>query len=256
MTEIRRNPGNKRKDYPFYVVIKTLVRIFYPRIRISGAKKLPEKDAVIVANHSQMNSPIAFELYSPVRRYTWCVGEMMELREVPEYAFRDFWSEKPLWNRWFFKGLSYVIAPLAVCVFNNADTIAVYHDARLVNTFRESMERLQEGADIVIFPECDRPYNHILYDFQDKFVDIARFYYRKTGKELQFVPAYMCPELKRLVFGKPVRFDADSPVSEERERICTYLKQEITRIAEALPEHTVVPYRNVPRREYPKSRVD
>ena len=44
-------------------------------------------------------------------------------------------------------------------------------------------------------------------------------------------------------------------MDDERNRICTYLMDEITAIAEALPEHTVVPYRNVPRKAYPTNRA-
>ena len=35
------------------------------------------------------------------------------------------------------------------------------------------------------------------------------------------------------------------------ERICSYLMKEITEIARGLPKHTVVPYRNIPKKEYP-----
>ena len=246
----------RRITYPLYRVIRWLVWLFSPKMKVEGAENIPPEPVLIVGNHTQMNGPIACEIYSPVKRYTWCIGEMMHLKEVPDYAFSDFWSGKPWWNRWFFRGLSYVIAPIAVGVFNNAETIGVYHDARLVNTFRETMQRLEEGADIVIFPEHDVPYNHIVSDFQEHFVDTARFYFRKTGKELLFLPAYVCPALKKLVIGKPTRFRSGQPIQEERERICRYTQQEITRLAEKLPLHTVVPYKNIPKKEYPKSRIE
>ena len=37
----------------------------------------------------------------------------------------------------------------------------------------------------------------------------------------------------------------------QRQRICGYLKDEITRMARALPRHRVVPYRNIPKKDYP-----
>ena len=106
----------------------------------------------------------------------------------------------------------------------------------------------------MIFPEHDMKHNHIVYDFQDKFIDIAKLYYKKTGKELAFVPMYIAPKLKRLCLGKPARFCATEPMEAERSRICAYLMGEITAIAEALPEHTVVPYRNIPKKDYPGNR--
>jgi hypothetical protein len=181
---------------------------------------------------------------------------MMAWKEVHTYAFEDFWSFKPKWTLPFFRLLSYLITPLAVCLFNNAHTIPVYHDARLRTTLRESLDRLDEGNNLVIFPEHNVPYNHILYDFQDRFIDLARLYYRRTGKALSFVPMYVAPSLRETHFGEPIRFDPGAPLDAERERIKRYLMESITRLAEELPEHTVIPYRNIPRRDYPKNKKE
>ena len=236
-----------------YKIIKGLICFFYPKVEVVGTENLPDESAIIVGNHTQLNGPIAAELYCPGKHYTWCAGQMMELKEVPEYAFQDFWSQKPAWTYPWFKALSYLIAPLSVCIFNNANTIGVYHDTRIIATFKNTVKRLQEGNHVVIFPEHDVKYNHILYEFQDKFIDVAKLYYKKTGKELQFVPLYIAPKLKKMYFGKPIQFCAANPMSEERRRICDYLMNEITEIACNLPEHTVVPYRNIPKKYYPRN---
>ena len=115
------------------------------------------------------------------------------------------------------------------------------------------MQRLQEGNHLIIFPEKDEHYNNIVYEFQDRFIDLARMYYRRTGTALQFVPMYIAPALKTTYLGKPVTFDPAAKIDDERERIASYLKEEITRIARDLPEHTVVPYRNIPKRLWPKN---
>lgn len=239
-----------KRTTPAYKIIRWLVWFFYPKLKVSGSENIPTEASVIVGNHTQMNGPIAAEFYCPGRHYTWCAGQMMHLKDVPDYAFQDFWSRKPKSIRWLYRLLSYAIAPLSVCVFNNAHTVAVYRDARIMSTFCTTLELLEKGNHIVIFPEHDVEYNHILYEFQDKFVDVARMYYRKTGKELSFVPLYIAPALKTMYFGKPIRYCADNSPEEERRRICRYLTEEITAIACALPEHTVVPYRNVPKKYY------
>ena len=243
----------EKKPSFLYKFIKWVVDLFYPKMQIVGAENLPNEPCIIVGNHTQMNGPICAELYCPGNCYTWCAGQMMHLKDVPEYAFRDFWSQKPKWTHPWFKLLSYLIAPLSVVVFTNAHTIGVYHDTRLIGTFKNTVKRLQEGNNIVIFPEHDVKYNHILYDFQDRFIDVAKLYDKKTGKELQFVPLYIAPKLKQIHLGKPTRFDPNVPMDEERRRICRYLMDEITNIAVSLPEHTVVPYRNIPKKDYPKN---
>ena len=244
---------SKKKTSALFKFIKWCVKVFYPKIQVDGAENLPEEPVILVGNHCQMNGPIVGELYVPGEPYIWCAGEMMHLKDVPAYAFQDFWSQKPKWTHAFYKLLSYLIAPLSVCVFNNARTIGVYHDTRILSTFKNTVKMLQEGESVVIFPEHDVKHNHIVYDFQDKFIDIARLYYKKTGKELSFVPMYIAPKLKKLCLGEPIRFCAVEPMDAERSRICSELMGAITSLAEALPEHTVVPYRNIPKKEYPSN---
>lgn len=236
-----------------YRGFRECVRFFYPKTEIVGAENLPDGPAIVVGNHAQMNGPIVAELFFPGPHYIWCAGEMLKLREVPGYAYRDFWSFKPRIVRPFYRVLACLIAPLSVMVFNNAHTIPVYRDARVMSTFRETIARLQEGARVIIFPEKNEKHNHIVYAFQEGFVDVARMVYRRTGEALSFVPAYLAPRLRKLVIGKPVRFDPSAPIEDERRRICAAMADAITDLAEALPPHTVVPYRNIPKRDYPRN---
>ena len=237
--------------YRMYRMVLGFLRLVYPKTGVSGLENLPDEPALFVGNHAQMHGPIVCELYFPVERYTWCAGEMMHLKEVPAYAYRDFWSGKPGYIRWFFKLASYAIAPLCVLLFNNANTIGVYHDARVLSTFRSSVEKLQEGKGVVVFPEQAKPYNNILCDFQDGFLDVARIYYRKTGRVLPIVPIYIAPDLKKLYLCRPTYFRPEAPIAEEKQRICSYLMDEISEFARSLPRHTVVPYMNVAKKYYP-----
>ena len=244
-----------KKISPLYRVVRGMIRFFYPRTKIVGAERLPEGPALVIGNHAQMNGPIVGELYFPGKHYIWCAGEMMRRREVARYAYTDFWSFKPRAVRPFYRVLAHLITPLAVLLFNNAHTIAVNRDTRILSTIRETVQRLGEGNRVIIFPERNEKHNHVVYAFQEGFVDVARFYHRKTGVALPFVPMYVCPRLKLAVLGDPVYYDPDSPPEAERQRVCAAMAQAITDLAEALPEHTVVPYRNIPRRDYPKNHA-
>ena len=244
----------KNHKHPrLFRIVRKLVWLFYPKLTVEGLENLPEEPCAIIGNHAQLHGPIAGELYLPEHCYTWCAAQMMDLKEVPAYAYKDFWSQKPKLLRPFFKAASYLIAPLSVLIFNNARTIAVHRDYRILTTFRESIATLQSGNSLVIFPEHDKPHNHIVSDFQDGFVDVAKLYYKRTGKCLSFVPLYVAPKRKAVYLGKPIVFSPDAPIPEERQRICDYLMAEITALATALPCHTVVPYRNIPKRLYPKN---
>ncbi len=239
-----------------YRLVRGLVKLCYPAIRVEGLENLPEGGCILAGNHCQMNGPIASELYFPGDRAIWCAGEMMELKKVPAYAYQDFWSGKPVAVRWFYKLLSYIIAPLSVCIFNNAHTIPVWRGRDVLKTFRLTARALEENTRVIIFPEHDVPHNHILRDFQQGFVDCGRQYHKRTGKSLPFVPIYLAQALKTMYIGEPIYFDPANPIAQERERVCNYLMEEITRMAESLPRHKVVPYNNISRKHYGYNRED
>lgn len=245
---------NKGFSYGCYRVIRWQIWLFYPKMNIEGLENLPQGPCVIAANHAQMHGPVACELHFPGDRAIWCAGEMMHLKAVPDYAYADFWSKKSKCIRWFYRILSYVIAPVSVCVFNHAHTIGVYRDRRIIHTLRDTQSALEQGSNVIIFPEHDVTYNHIVYDFQEGFVDVARRYYKVTGKELPFVPMYIAPNLRGMYLGTPIYFCGEDTIESERKRICTYLMEQITQMAVALPEHTVVPYPNISKKLYPRNR--
>ncbi len=237
--------------YQLYRCMRGVLRFFYPKIEVVGKENLPQEPCIIVSNHAQMHGPIISELFLEEPKYIWCVGEMMHREEVPDYAFQDFWSRKPDCMHWFYKLLSHIIAPLAAFIFTTGPSIEVRRDRRSVHTIRETAQRLEEGANVVIFPEHDEPFDNILCKFQEGFVSAAKEYHRRTGIEVCFVPMYLAPSLKKMVLGKPIRYHADTPVKDERQRICEQLMEAITDMAQALPRHRITPYNNVPKKEYP-----
>ena len=246
----------KGLSWAVFKVVCGLARLHMPRPEFMGVENLPEGPCVIVGNHAQMNGPVYAELYLPGKPDIWCNAQMMHLREVPDYAFQDFWSQKPARVRWLYRIASFLIAPVSVCVFNNARCIPVYHDMRLLTTLRQTLKRLGEGKRVVIFPEKNEPFNHILYAFQDRFIDLGKMYKTRAGEALCFVPMYVAPNLRRVIFGKPVPYEARNDPEAERARVCRALTDAITQLADSQPLHRVVPYRNMPKKLYPYNRPD
>ncbi|MBR3015822.1 MAG: 1-acyl-sn-glycerol-3-phosphate acyltransferase [Clostridia bacterium] len=237
-----------------YRALKWIAKALFPKMRVEGLENIPAGGAVIVGNHAHAYGPVGAELYLGSNRYTWCAAEMMNLKEVPAYAFQDFWSMKPRYTHLFFKMLSYLAAPLSVLIFNNANTVPVYHDVRVMKTFRETLRLLREGKNIVVFPEHVVPRNNIVYDFQDRFIDLGRMYYNLTQKELSFVPMYIAPRLKKIILGKPIRYRSDAFMDQERRRIKEELMEAVTALGRSQPRHIVIPYAVIPQKDYPFNR--
>ena len=243
----------EKKPSRIFPYLLRFVKWVYPTYTVEGRDNRPQEPCLIIGNHAQIHGPVACELYFPDKRFTWCAAEVKDMKTAQPYAYEDFWSKKPASVRWLFKGLSYVVAPLLVYIHVNARTIGVYHDHRVMTTFRETIRHLEEGDNIVVFPEKAVENNNILCQFQEGFVDTARLYFRRTGKRLAFVPMYVAPSLHKLYLGAPVYYNEETPMEEERRRICAEMTQRITDMAKSLPRHTVTPYLNVPKKEYPSN---
>ena len=148
----------------------------------------------------------------------------------------------------------HILAPIVANVMSSADSLPVYRDMRIMKTYKATTEALNNGLNVVILPECTEEYNEITNCFNEYFVDVARFYYKHYQKELLFVPMYYSVRLKKMLFGKPIRFDSKNNIDDERKRICAYLMDEITKIAKTLPRHIVVPFNNVDKSQYKYSK--
>ena len=246
----KRNP-KKPLGFRF---IKRMVGCFYRKRKVVGEDNILSEPAIYIGNHSQMHGPLYAELYFPKPRVTWCAGDIMDNKTAQGYILDDFWPNKNPKKIKRYKRLSKMISPLAAYIFTNADTIAVHHDQRGIATFKNSVEALTHNKNIIIFPEGREEFNHIVNEFQDKFVDLARFYYKKSGKAINFVPMYIAPKLKAVCFGESVAFNPNAEPGEERNRICEYLKDKITQMALELPVHKVVPYANIPKKYYKSNK--
>ena len=244
----------EKKPSRIFPYLFRLVKRVYMTYTVEGEENLPKEPCFIIGNHAQIHGPLVAQFYVPENSYTWCAAEVKDIKKAQPYAYQDFWSGKPKNIRWLFKLISYIVAPLLVYIHVNARTIGVYHDYRVMSTFRETIRRMQEGNHIVIFPEKAEANNDILCRFQEGFVDTAKLYHKRTGCRAAFVPMYIAPSLRKVIYGAPVYFNEENALENERSRICAEMTDAITALAKAQPQHIVTPYMNVSKKEYPLSK--
>lgn len=247
---------NEVKKKPLlFRILRNTVRLVYRKYKVEVEEPLAEPGNIYISNHAQLHGPLGQYLYFPQKRFVWVIGQMCSRKEVTKYAMEDFWRTKSKWTKWLYKLFSFlVVAPLGSYLFSRADSIPVYKDVRLRKTMSQTIQRLDEGNDVIIFPEGREPYDKFTFQFQKNFVDVARPYSKKTGKPLLFYPMYTCHDLKKIIIGKPTRFNPEADINSERNRINIYLQEEITKLGDSLPNHTIVPYINVKRKYYKKSK--
>ena len=129
---------------------------------------------------------------------------------------------------------SRIIEPACLWVMRKTEAIPVYRGGNeIFTTFRQSMEALADGYNIVIFPERDElEYHRHLKDFYTGFVHLARKYYKESGRALLFYPVYIDKKKRNITIGKPVDYNPKAIFKEERERLASVLMESIRHCAD------------------------
>ena len=247
---------NKQNKHSLtYRLCASLVHSAYKQPNLVDFDKLDTTEpCMFVGNHAQLYGPIFAELIFPLEKRIWCIGEVMDKSTATAYCYKDFWPHKNKFFAPLYKIPALFAGWLVGKLSREVNAIPVYHDGRLLGTIKGTLSALEEGKNVVLFPEYLQPYNDILYQFYDKYVDVAKLYYKRTGKCLKFVPMYIAPTISTIAVGTPIAYDPTNDPNAERDKINNYIKEEITRVAKSLPKHKIVPYENIKKKNYPYNK--
>ena len=187
-----------------------------------------EAPVVYLCNHGEFYGPIAGMLYCPGFTRPWTISELCcNVQEATAYVKR-YTLKKLDWADKKKQRVAKFLAKNTLRLMQKVQSIPVFrHKPReLMNTFRQSVEALQQGANLLIFPEdpdtdpdspgykSGRP--PMLFR---GFPMLAQVYYNRTGKRCRFVPM-LCHKAGRTVsFGTEILFDPDNDPIAERDRI-------------------------------------
>ena len=235
-------------SYLYYKIIRGALRLNYPHAKTVYEEQPDAEPGVFVCNHSAIRGPVMMTLDFKRKHQTWTVSNALDSKRAANYAFHDVFFGNSRRCKWFWRIMSHVVAKGLPPLLYYSDTIPVYHNNSIVKTFKQSIKALNEGEDLVIFAESPKRYSEYVCHLQPGFIDIARLYYRKSKKALKFYPVYLEKKNAVISVGKPIVYDPEQPLDEQRERIADYLRDNIDRLARALPEHRPVPF--LPERWY------
>ena len=231
----------KRHHQPFGTrIIIALLRPFF-RHELKGTENIrPDENNPIVflCNHGEIYGPVVCMLYIPVPIRPWVMSELnIHKDEVAAYVYKHTISRitwlGPL--RW---PVAKLIGPVSVWCMNQLESISVFRNKprELMNTFRTSVEAMQAGDNLLIFPENpdadrDNPgYEHekgSMGELFRGFAMLAQVYYNRTGKRCRFLPMYAHKGNRTLSFGEPVLFDPDNDTIAERDRIVAQAQRQM-----------------------------
>lgn len=229
------------KHYGIRLIIFFL-RLFYPH-KVNGRENVHlDKDTpcIFISNHGEIYGPVANVLFLPYTFRPWTISEMMDRKIIADNVCDGFFANQKVLP----KGLLHFIvdkiaAPFLAWVMRSVESIPVYRDnpRKLMLTFRETVAAMEAGDNILIFPENsltteDKRYQKEgVSEFFTGFTMVAQLYYNRTGKAPLFIPLYANKKKRTITFGNSLRYDPENNPNDEKERICTTLRDELIRLS-------------------------
>lgn len=213
-----------------YNVLAPVVRPFLRVRKAVWAEPLGDGPVIFLANHLGAVGPMYMAVTFPLRENVaiWCNEGMMEESMTVDYVRHDWWWNPdsklaPLYNA----TIPYIARAIVPKVLRSAPTIAVYRDARIMTTMRNSLKALKEGKHIVIFPERPNGHDSHAEHLQMGWLNLVTMYHRATGKPLRMIPIYIDEKARLFRVGKGITADPERPLKEQEASIERYLAARI-----------------------------
>ncbi|MDD3337198.1 MAG: hypothetical protein PHI98_17075, partial [Eubacteriales bacterium] len=212
-------------------IIITILRPLYYH-KVIGKERLQgyeDGSMILVCNHGELYGPVVANLYVPVTFRPWVIAEMTNREAIVEHMYvgtmmRQRWIPEK-WKRPILRA----ITPILIWVFDSLEAIPVHRGKprELMHTFRDTMDAMQAGDNVLLFPENGE--NHApgekgyalegVGQLYTGFAMIAPMYYAKTKKCAVFVPIYASKKLRTVTIGEGIVYDPKANASEEKMRI-------------------------------------
>lgn len=221
----------------FRIVARGIARIVFPRAKVTrDVPDRPGEAAVYCCNHSQALGPVYMTLYFDRPHRTWIIGHALDKKRRQNFAFHDFFAGEARKCKAFWRALARFVSTFLAPLYSLARPIPVYHNKKMLATFKESVQALRSGESVVIFSESLTEYSEYANKSSEGFCELGRAYFLKTGKRLKFYPCYAEKKNRAIRIGAPVVFNETRPAREERRRIAERITSDMDRLARSLPK--------------------
>lgn len=213
----------KRKWW--FTLLKKMMKCRYKKPRFVYLGEEMKNGGVLLSNHEGTDAPMSLEIYMNVPLRMWGASEMNSgLIKLYKYQTRVYYHEKKHWNLHLARLFCLIASPLTNLFYNGLDLISTYRDTTFIKTIKESMDAIEKGQNIVIYPEdSTKGYLTELEGFHPGFVVFAN-YALKHGYDLPIYVSYFRKSDKTYIIDKPVMYSTLANQGLTKEEIADTLR--------------------------------
>ncbi len=236
---------NKKYHYPISKFIRMIARnIMCHGYEVVGAENIPSEAALFCPNHAKLVGPFAMEVVHKRSYRVWSVSRMLEPKDFSNHIVTNVFPNSKGLGRKLLYALAVTLSYPFTRLMLSYEPIPVYKDTRVLNTFRKSAATIQEGKDIVLFPECKDLAEG--YQYVNQVVGgvaiAAKECFKVCKRPISIVPVYVCQSLKKVIYCKPIVVDNMANFKEQTATIIAHIMDEIENAGKSLPPHRITPY--------------
>jgi len=202
----------------FIRMVKAVFRWFKRKHEIRGYSGLLPDPALFIANHDGAGGPLTLNIYFPKILVPWGAHQMNGKYPARwNYLYQVFYRQKLGYSKVRAFLLSTLFALVSKILYDGVKLIPSYPDARVRHTLAESLEHLQNGNSLLIFPEdSSEGYRETVEMFHSGFIYLAQEYRKRNGSDLPIVPLFFDRKSRQIVVGEPRRLGEFGDVSARR----------------------------------------
>ena len=209
-----------------FLALRGLIRAVTPKMETIWDEPYDGQPCVFCPNHAGLAGPVDmmvhFDLRDTVR--PWFNAAVANPKQVPAYVRQDYWWEpgcrlEPLYNA----TLPYLAVLVLPPVLRTVTGVPVYHDMQVIRTFRQSIEYLRVGDQLVIFPQQPSGYKSHHFEINRGFLQLAPMAWHTLGVALKFYPVYIDHAAHTIHVKKPVQFDPARRLTEQEQEMVNVL---------------------------------
>ncbi|MBQ9252436.1 MAG: hypothetical protein IJ188_07365 [Clostridia bacterium] len=229
----KQRPGFETK--PMRWVYRILYPYFHCKVNLPEELQNSQEPVVFVANHYNVFGPVSFVLSMPVVSNIWMNEDIVQTETSAKAFLPGIKRLLPFLGEKQAEWICGKLAALAVRVLNRFGMIPVnrHQPSKLISTMRQSIAALEQGHNLLIFPETGEPEYSLtsVTPFFSGFAMLGRLYHRKTGKLLRFCPCYIDEQHHQIRLGEMVTYDPEADSHQETERVSDELNLRIRQMA-------------------------
>ncbi len=200
--------------------MKKLMRGRYKEPRFVYLGEKFANGGIILSNHEGTDAPLSLELYCDKPLRMWGASEMNSgLVQMYKYQTRVYYHEKKHWNLHLARLFCLIASPLTNLFYKGLNLISTYRNGRFLKTVRESVRAIEQGENIVVFPEMsDKGYLAQLEGFHSGFAVLAEVCAKKGIDVPVYVTYFKKNELVYVV-DRPILWSELTKDGASREEI-------------------------------------